>query len=44
MSKEELTARIEKVAEVTDKTRYEIAAKLIEKDHWTWHLVRSAAV
>tara|TARA_R100001594_G_scaffold82211_1_gene116681 strand:+ start:380 stop:505 length:126 start_codon:yes stop_codon:yes gene_type:complete len=41
MSKQELNARIEKVAKSTNQTKEQVAEKLFAKDHWTWFLVRS---
>ena len=43
MTKLQLIKAITKVAEATDKTKEEVAAKLSEKDQWTWFLVNQAA-
>lgn len=43
MSKQELESAIIKVADALDKSKEEIAAKLIDKDVWTWFLVKQAA-
>ena len=42
MTKSKLNAAIIKVAEATNKTKEEIAAKMTEKDQWTWFLIKQA--
>jgi len=39
MSKLQLNEAIIKVAAATNKTKEEIALKLLQKDQWTWFLV-----
>jgi hypothetical protein len=43
MTTQNLNKAIEKVAEIQNTTKEEIAKKLFEKDSWTHFLVRQAA-
>lgn len=43
MTKQELNQAILKVAEATQKSKWEVSKKLLEKDQWTWFLVKEAS-